>query len=117
MDYLERLTCDFDWKHRITILNPHLDAYKNLLKSDLSLDSIGLRLHAGILALNYKRRAIIIGMDNRAIEISKDTDLNVIPYAHILSCLEKAIYSHSLHTIKIPFENIQRWRMQFFSTM
>ena len=117
MDYLERLTCDFDWKHRITILNPHLDAYKNLLKSDLSLDSIGLRLHAGILALNHKRRAIIIGIDNRAIEISKDTNLNVIPYTQTLNCLEKTIYSHSLHNIKMPFENIQRWRMQFSSVV
>ena len=94
-----------------------MGAYKDLLGSDLSLDSIGLRLHAGILALHYKRRAIIIGIDNRAIEISKDTDLNVIPYTQILNRLEKAIYSHSLHTIKIPLQNIERWKAQFSSTM
>ncbi len=117
MNYLEELTCDFDWKHRVTILNPHLDAYKNLLKSDLSIDSIGLRLHAGILALNHKRRAIIIGIDNRAIEISKDTGLNVIPYTQILNRLEQAIHSHSPHTIKMLSENIQRWRTQFSSIM
>ena len=117
MDYLQGLIADFDWKHRITILNPHLDAYKNLLKSDLSLDSIGLRLHAGILALNHKRRAIIIGIDNRAIEISKDINLKVIPYTQTLDCLEKAIYNHSLHAIKMPLENIQRWKAQFSSTI
>ena len=117
MDYFQGLISDFDWKHRITILNPHLNAYKNLLKSDLSLDSIGLRLHAGILALNHKRRAIIIGIDNRAIEISKDINLKVIPYTQTLDCLEKAIYSHSLHAIKMPFENIQRWKAQFSSTI
>ena len=117
MDYLGGLISDFDWKHRITIVNPHLNAYKNFLKSDLPLDSIGLRLHAGILALNYKRRAIIIGIDNRATEISKDTDLNVIPYTQVLNRLEKAIHSRSPSTIKMPFENIERWRAQFSSTM
>ena len=117
MDYLERLTSAFDRQHRITILNPHLDAYKNLLKSDLSLDSIGSRLHSGILALNHKRRTIIIGIDNRAAEISKDTGLNIILYKQILNRLEKAIYSHPPHTIKMPFENIERWKTQFSSTM
>ena len=117
MDYLKGLISAFDWMHRITILNPHLNTYKDLLKADLPLDSIGLRLHAGILALNHKRRAIIIGIDNRAIEISKDTDLNVIPYTQTLNCLEKAIYSNSLHTIKMPFENIERWKTQFSSVI
>ena len=117
VDYLKALVSGFDWKDRITIISPHLDAYKELLKSDLSLDSIGSRLHGGILALNYKRRAIIIGIDNRAIEISKDTNLNVIPHTQILNQLEGAMYSHSQHAIKIPFENIARWKAQFSSAM
>ena len=113
LDYLEALTSDCNWKERITILSPNLKAYSNLLTSDLSLDSIGSRLHSGIFALRHKRRTIIVGIDNRALEIAKDTGLNVIPQAQLLDCLEQAIYSAAPHVIKIPLENIERWKAQF----
>ena len=113
IDYLQTLISDFDWKDQITILSPHLQSYKDLLNSDLSLDSIGSRLHGGILALNHKRRAIIVGIDNRALEIAKDTGLNVIPHTQVLNRLKQEIHSDVQISIKMPFENIERWKAQF----
>jgi len=113
LDYLQTLISDCSWKNRITIISCNLEAYMNILASDLSLDSIGSRLHGGIMALNHKRRTIIVGVDNRALEISKDTGLNVIPHAQVAHRLEQAIYSDAPPKIKIPFDNIERWKAQF----
>jgi polysaccharide pyruvyl transferase WcaK-like protein len=52
----------------VNILPPKLESYNSLLETDESLDFVGTRLHAGVRALQKKRRSIIIGVDNRAFE-------------------------------------------------
>ena len=52
-------------------MSPTLEAFDNLLESEIDLDYIGTRLHAGIRAIQKKRRSIIIGVDNRALEMQK----------------------------------------------
>lgn len=47
----------------------------DLLLSSTNVDYIGTRLHAGIRAIQHGRRSLIISVDNRAIEISRDTGL------------------------------------------
>ena len=73
MNYLK----EFDL-NRIQILSQSLEGYDNLLKSKEELDYIGTRLHAGIRALQFKRKSIIVGIDNRSNEISKDINLPII---------------------------------------
>lgn len=72
-EYLNSLS----FNKQLKIVPPSLQEYDTLLES-LDIDYIGTRLHAGIRALQKKKRSIIIGVDNRAIEKKKDFNLPVI---------------------------------------
>ena len=76
------------------------------------IDFIGSRLHGGIRALNYKRRALIIGVDNRATEINRDTNLPFISRENIEHA-NKWINSVSKTEIHLPNDNINEWKSQF----
>lgn len=97
---------------KVVCIAPTLKAYDAFLRSK-EVDYIGTRLHGGIRALNYGKRALIIGVDNRAIEISKDTDLPVIPRDDIEKKLEKMLRDGWDTNIRLPQENIDRWKKQF----
>jgi polysaccharide pyruvyl transferase WcaK-like protein len=95
----------------IKIIPPNLEAYDNIL-FEQDVDYIGTRLHAGIRALQKGRRAIIIGIDNRAIEMKKDFNLPVIREDEI-DMLPDLINSSLELNIKIPLDNIIKWKQQF----
>ena len=95
------------------IINPNLLAFNQILREE-DIDYFGTRLHAGIRALQEQKRTIIIGIDNRAIEMAKDFGLPVIPQDEISARLEAAITSTSILDIKLPMENIKLWKDQFF---
>ena len=59
-------------------ISPSLRAYDGVLQ-DEDCDFIGTRLHGGIRALQKRRRCLVIAIDNRATEISKDFELPVMP--------------------------------------
>lgn len=44
----------------------------------MDIDYVGTRLHGKIRVLNREKRAIILAVDNRAIEIANDTALPVV---------------------------------------
>ncbi|MBE5917747.1 MAG: polysaccharide pyruvyl transferase family protein [Pseudobutyrivibrio ruminis] len=88
-----------------------LEDFDNYLKK--RPDYVGTRLHAGIRALNFKCRSLIISVDNRAKEISKDTCLPIIERNYIKSQLEDRIYANTRTEICIPQENIDIWKSQF----
>lgn len=98
------------YSNRMEILSPTLEAFNKALLS--GCDYIGTRLHAGIRALQLKRRSHIIGIDNRAIEMAKDFNLPVITHQEldILSQLINIDYSVEL---TLPLDNINRWKLQF----
>lgn len=62
------------------ILDVELDSLIQFItaKSD-SLVYIGTRLHAGLLCYELNVPSAIIGVDNRAIELAKDLDIEVLP--------------------------------------
>lgn len=99
-------------KNDFEILNPNIASLDHILKSSLSLDYVGTRLHAGIRALQMKRRAIIIGVDNRAIEKKRDFGLEVVDRTDFgrLSFLINENFSTK---IKLKNENISHWKAQF----
>ena len=97
----------------IIIVNPTLESLDNILVQNNDLDYVGTRLHAGIRALNHQKRTIIIGVDNRATEISKDCNIVVVKRANIETELEKLINSEFTTNIKLPLENIKIWKNQF----
>lgn len=96
----------------LAILPARLRAYENLLTSD-DMDFVGTRLHAGIKALQNKKRSIIIGVDNRAIEKQKDFNLTVISRDKLKEQLADKVNSNFSTEINIPTENIREWKTQF----
>lgn len=97
----------------IELVNWELQEYDELLSSIDNLDYIGTRLHAGIRALNHKKRSIIITVDNRTREIAKDTHLVVVERENIVCELENLLISDFQTEIQIPIENIELWKNQF----
>lgn len=108
---------DYEYAHRILgsdaeILDPSLDALNAALSLD-SVDYIGTRLHAGIRALQQKRRSIIISVDNRAAEMGSNFNLPVISRKDIQIHLEKRIESTWPTEVILPEKNIAEWKKQF----
>lgn len=100
------------YAEKIVCVPPTLKAYDSFL-DEKEVDYIGTRLHGGIRALNHGRRALIIGVDNRAIEISKDTNLPVIARESIDTKLIDVLSSGWDTMIKLPQDNIDLWKAQF----
>jgi polysaccharide pyruvyl transferase WcaK-like protein len=95
-----------------TVLPPKLESYNQLLENYESLDFVGTRLHAGVRAMQKKRRTIILGIDNRAFEKAKDFNIKVCARDR-LDDLKKLIQEDFTTEINLPTENIKRWKSQF----
>ncbi len=90
----------------------HLSAYDALLRSHDDLDFVGTRLHAGIRALQFGRRSIIVSVDNRAREMGRDFQLPIIERAE-MDNLGGLIESAMPVSIKLPQDKIDQFRKQF----
>lgn len=95
----------------IKFIRPRLVDFINFL-SKMNVDYVGTRLHAGIQALQKKRKAFIIGIDNRASEMAKDFNLPVINESEI-NRLKILLTSNYKTNFNIPKEQIQDWKNQF----
>lgn len=104
---------NYKQKDKLIILDESLESYDNLLKSGISLDYIGTRLHAGIRALNNKIRTLVISIDNRAREISNDTGLHTLERNEIANKLKDQIKNSYITEINLPFNTIKEWKNQF----
>lgn len=97
---------------KLKIIPPKIAALDRVL-SDGDVDYCGTRLHAGIRALNHRRRTIIIATDNRAIEIARDTMLPICKRENVARGLESMIAGEWKTTITLPWDNINKWISQF----
>lgn len=93
------------------IINPNYESYKKFLKEN-ECDFIGTRLHGGIKALQLGKRTIIIGIDNRALEM-KENKLPILDRKEIRSKLDDMINSEFKIEIEIFDEEIKKWKEQF----
>ena len=108
LDYLRNLG-DFDVK----IVRPNLCAYDKILKNN-DIDYVGNRLHGGIRALQDGCRSLIIAIDYRAVNMSKQYGLPIIERENIRSELDKFINSSFDTKITgLDFGVIEKWKMQF----
>lgn len=98
-------------KGRITLIPPKLKKYDELLETE-DCDYVGTRLHAGIRAIQKKKRTLILAVDNRATEIAKDVNLNVKKREDILG-VKDFISGYYETKLQIPFGEINRWKAQF----
>ena len=94
------------------VLAPNIRELDELLSSSIDLDYVGTRLHAGIRALQFKRRSLILGIDNRAFEKQRDFNLPVVKRNSIDLICEK-IASAFKTDLRIPFASIATWKGQF----
>jgi len=103
--YIEDLTSN------ISYIAPKLSAFDRFLDNE-NCEYVGTRLHAGIRALQKKRKALIIGIDNRAIEMKNDVGLPVLERQRI-DQLNHYISEEAPVRIYLNKENIQKWKAQF----
>ena len=107
-EYFKDLAID---NSNIILLDSSLEAYENILRTT-DIEYIGSRLHGGIRALQMGKRTLILAVDNRAIEIKFDTNLNVVKRSDFESVLY-FIKNPYCTEIKLPSENIKKWKGQF----
>lgn len=108
IEYIKQLNY-FD---KVVTIAPSLYAYDKLLSDIDDIEFVGTRLHGGIRALQHKKRALIISIDNRAREISKDHKLPILERDNIDN-LVTLINSEINYDIHIPIKEINMWKDQF----
>lgn len=108
LEYLREI----DTNSSIQVLEGGVNEYSRFLQEN-NTDYVGTRLHAGIHALNYAKRTIIISVDNRAIEMKKSFNLPVVNREQIDSELNNLITKEYDINLSLPWENIEKWKKQF----
>ena len=106
VDYVRSLSVD-----GLNILPWNLNAFNSLLCNS-NVDYIGTRLHGGIRAMQFARRAIILEIDNRAREMGATCNLPTVARDDAQS-LEDMIVSEWETHVELPHAAIDRWKSQF----
>lgn len=96
---------------KIKIISASLQGYDTFLLNN-DVDYIGTRLHGGIRALQKGKRSLIIGIDNRAKELSKDFGVPVLNQENIEK-MEELINTRRITEIKLNEGNIEKFLSQF----
>ena len=95
----------------INIVPPSVDAYSEVLKRP-DIEYVGTRLHAGMFAMQHKKRTIILAIDNRVRDMQKAYDLHVLERKEIEK-LGDMIETSLPTDIRLKQENIDLWLSQF----
>ena len=96
----------------LVYVNPSVRALDGILTSDLDLDYVGNRLHAGIRALQHGRRTIIVEIDNRAHEMGGDFGLPTVGRTDF-ERLETMLSAPLEICVRTADAAIARWKGQF----
>ena len=107
-----------DWEYiseigvdNICVLDPQVNSLDFFLNNN-DVDYIGTRLHAGIFALQHKKRALILSVDNRAEDMAKTYSINVCG-RNEFEKIESFINEEFITRININCKNIDTWKGQF----
>ena len=109
--YLESLISKEELE-KIDIIGGNLESLDKVL-TEKNVDYIGSRLHGGMFALQHKRRSIVIAIDYRASNMLQDSNIIFNREKEDIKSLENKIDSSFDTVIKIPFDNIKKWKQQF----
>ena len=110
LDYLHGLCSEQELK-RINVIAPNLGSYMEYLCSN-DCDYVGTRLHAGIKAIQEKKRTIVISVDNRTVDMGNDFGIKYIQRDNIEN-LNAMINSSFATEIRISEERISMFLNQF----
>jgi hypothetical protein len=113
LEYLGSLDIYKRNRSKFKLLPYDYQTFKSLLQSDNHFTCLGTRLHTGIMCMQHGIDSLIIAVDNRALDMHKDTMLPVVQRMDNLSIIRwlngEKIYPH----MELPFENIKQWKKQF----
>lgn len=112
LEYIASLGSYQKHSRRITVINRTFEDYVATLTEN-DVDYIGTRLHAGIKALQLKKNVLILSVDNRAAEISKDTGLPVVSRDEIEKISLWIGGKKMFNEIRMPEGAIEQWKKQF----
>lgn len=90
LSYIERL----GYADKVELIAPSLEAYNSFL-DDNDCDYVGTRLHAGIKAMQRKKRSVILGVDNRSSDIAETYNINHVSRSDIDGILNMITSSFS----------------------
>lgn len=107
LSYIEQL----GYRDRVELISPSLEAYNTFL-DHTDCDFVGTRLHAGIKAMQKKKRSIILGVDNRSYDIARTYGINYVPRSDIDS-VRKMVQSVVETHVGINESVINEFRSQF----
>lgn len=96
---------------KVKLISPNLEAYNEFLKQT-ECDYIGTRLHAGIKAMQARKRSIIIGVDDRSFDISSTYGINCVPRDDIERIRDMTNSTFETH-VGINEDAINEFRSQF----
>lgn len=108
-DYIKKIIGSND---KVELVKPTLKSYDEILSLNIDLDYVGTRLHAGIRAMQHKRRSLIVSVDNRATEMGKNFNLNVIERKQV-NDVKDFINIDFKTDVKLPNSDILKWKNQF----
>jgi len=106
--YLESIGSGFEY----SLLKPTCSSLDRFLEEN-ECDYVGTRLHAGVRAIQKGRKSLIIAVDNRALEIGKDTNLPVISRELLENGILNTVFSGAQEPILMPESAIEAWLEQF----
>lgn len=101
----------FENTEDIIIISPDIDEYSAILDMP-DIEYVGTRLHAGLFAMQHKKRTIILAIDNRARDMKDAYDLHVLERKDIDQLPEK-INSSFKTDVRLRQQNIDLWLSQF----
>lgn len=108
IEYLKQL----ELSNHYYIVPPSLCEFDKLVSNNTDIEYVGTRLHGGIRCLQHGRRAIIISIDNRAREMSRDYGLPILEREDI-NLLHDLIGTDFDIDIKIDSDAIDQFLSQF----
>ncbi|MCI8373767.1 MAG: polysaccharide pyruvyl transferase family protein [Lachnospiraceae bacterium] len=108
IEYFNSLS--FSNKEQIQMIPINIEALQSYFQREV--DYVGLRLHCGIFAMQHRKRSIIIEVDHRSSDLSKDQNLNLAVRGDLLK-LEAMIHSELVTDIHVNYENINTFLSQF----
>ncbi|MFR7991438.1 MAG: polysaccharide pyruvyl transferase family protein [Lachnospiraceae bacterium] len=95
----------------IKIVDPTLEDFSSVLREN-DIDYVGTRLHAGMFAMQHKKRTIIIAIDSRVRDLNAAYALHVIQRDNI-SKLSNLIETSFATDVQLKEDNIREWLSQF----
>ncbi len=102
-------------RNGVQVLREGLEEFDSFLETHCDADYVGTRLHAGIRALQRRRRAVIIAVDERAREMASFglPVVEVESYRDMVQALRRPMIVETGR--RLPWRNIELWKNQFIA--